>query len=1221
MRQIVHFVLAAQSFSVAFAQERAGNTVVLIHQIARQIQSTGFQKYTASFTPETDRTLLTLLAQNDYTSWVFDEFSVKGPDGIELVGNGDFENNEYRDECWSSALSPWFILGPNGPCTHQAAVLPLLGRGWSNAFIDGQRNGQDCLSQILRTTAGITYSLSVYASLEEVSEGGQADFNVSSSAFAPPTGLFAHGERLFDGFTNSRRASVTGLGAPRQEIKVYVNGIQRNGGYTDSNGHFDLRVILNAGSNSITASAVLMDQETEKSTAHMVTYLEPRELPAPTLESDSDTGNKGDGVTSAKILTFSGLADPNTMLLIWEESSGVQASTMTSAFGYYSVQIGPLPAGIYHFLVEDQDLAGNRNRGLSSPVMVVDVPEAPSLALGNGQEQLDAAIDTRTSIYFSSTAIPGNTLVIYEDDIAISRTTVSRNGSAIPFFEIPPRSAGPHTFKATQMDLNGEVSLPSNTFTIIVRLVPPTLTGVQGHNGTLSTITENDVPTFIGTSIADALITIYDEAGNRITSGFADASGGFALPASRAFPAGTYSFTADAAMDEQQSSRRSNIFQLTVVPISGTSSTSTTSASTFGTSSMATDMTSMLGSPSMTDTWARSWEATSTGPKETTTDYQNGSSNSVVVGSQSTNSNPIPTSKPLSALETGSMYDSLNPTETSRVFNVTTLGVPASTVSSSTTAVASSSSRSGSGTSQTSTGSSSSLPTPNSLVSSAPLFVLDGFIIQVAVPAQVQNDGPQRRQTAAYLTLGAKNHVLTSSNCRDSATFILKSGGKLSLKGTTWRAIANPRAFPSLGYEPLVFSPEDDTVAAVHNSFSISDGRVMQWVNNKFLDPNHVAAFCILDGVIQTVHSGTGPPSCIFVELTATDPAVCRTSSKSASTDMNTIFMPASDRLEIKPPSPLHISAEAVGGHDSESQTGSSRSNDGSSSFDLHHPSYMFDSRPVCGNIVNVVIYVDHAGIPISTCIETTPLRPTTVISTVRYTHDNGQAGSKTTKTNDSVITRLPEPGPEETQIYQEITCCPAEVHPRVPQPYATKKPASLASCDKCSPLNGKVFQPLLVSAQPMPSPHRLPDLHSTITDVLDVHVQSIARKKLYAHETPGVNRLTAEYRPNSAQAAAESHEGVNTSPAAASQINAATPSPRPPGLGMMGKQEISSFSINPPFAASSIVNPSVDSNMESHGANTSTPVAHTNSADSHSTSGGIVVFISAWALLLVVIL
>ncbi|RMF96481.1 MAG: hypothetical protein D6741_10855, partial [Planctomycetota bacterium] len=277
----------------------------------------------------------------------------------------------------------------------------------------------------------------------------------------------------------------------------------------------------------------------------------------PDLLDDSDSGAfNDDNVTNINAPAFSGTGEANAIVRIYAQSTGgaqlvgigrvgsdESDGVPTDGLGTWEVTIEPLDDGVYSIWAELEDQAGNVSDASRSLVIEIDTakPNTPYLDLlgedDSGRSNVDNITNVNTPRFSASSHDPNAGSHILAENYRFRIYDRSETGGEVLVYDsgalgaasdvtTPPLGAfadGVHNFKLEVEDRAGNISddflLPvvidtiapdisiGSPATVFDGLHPDSNSGVDALPASLDDIITNDtVPTFWGTSEADALI-------------------------------------------------------------------------------------------------------------------------------------------------------------------------------------------------------------------------------------------------------------------------------------------------------------------------------------------------------------------------------------------------------------------------------------------------------------------------------------------------------------------------------------------------------------------------------------------------------------------------------------------------------------------------------------------------------------------------------------------
>ncbi|WP_213716523.1 BapA/Bap/LapF family large adhesin [Cedecea lapagei] len=236
--------------------------------------------------------------------------------------------------------------------------------------------------------------------------------------------------------------------------------------------------------------------------------------------------------------TLSGTAEANATITV-KDGNTVLGTTQADGLGNWTfTPTAPLGQGTHTLNVTATDAAGNVSNAASfgvnidsvapNPPVIVTVLDNTAPVLGpitNGQ----ATNETRPSL--SGTAEAGAIIKVYSDGNLIG-TTLANGSGAWSLTPVAALGSGAHTLTVTATDAAGNVSNPSNGFSLTVDTVAPNAPVISSVTdavgpivGGLSNgqVTDDTRPTLTGTAEGNATVSVYD---NGVLLGTAQADPG-----------------------------------------------------------------------------------------------------------------------------------------------------------------------------------------------------------------------------------------------------------------------------------------------------------------------------------------------------------------------------------------------------------------------------------------------------------------------------------------------------------------------------------------------------------------------------------------------------------------------------------------------------------------------------------------------------------------------
>ncbi len=247
---------------------------------------------------------------------------------------------------------------------------------------------------------------------------------------------------------------------------------------------------------------------------------------APDLAAESDNGaSNTDNITSATVQRFTGKADPNAQLALFDGKTQIATSASDEA-GDWSVNAKLSALGVHAITAKVIDVAGNLS--IASPTLSVTIvsddtsaPNAPSVpdlvaSFDHGPSDSDNITNVPT-VRFKGTAEAGTTVTLFDGDVLVGSGSAGTSGTWL--IQSAARADGVHSFTAKATDLAGNVSLASAGLTVTIDTKTPAAPGAPdlsdaSDDGVSNTdnITSVTLPVYTGQTEANATISLFDGA-------------------------------------------------------------------------------------------------------------------------------------------------------------------------------------------------------------------------------------------------------------------------------------------------------------------------------------------------------------------------------------------------------------------------------------------------------------------------------------------------------------------------------------------------------------------------------------------------------------------------------------------------------------------------------------------------------------------------------------
>ena len=177
-----------------------------------------------------------------------------------------------------------------------------------------------------------------------------------------------------------------------------------------------------------------------------------------------DTGAQ-DGVTSAKVITVVGTADPGSTVSVYENGRFLGTVVADAQTGVWTITTAPLADGLHSFTATATDASGNQSAATPPASITIDTapPAAPVItSYGDDTGNRGDGITKDRDLTVVGTAEPGSTVTVYADGVLVGTVVANANGRwTLPATGI--LSLGGHVLTAKAADAQGNTSAASGS--------------------------------------------------------------------------------------------------------------------------------------------------------------------------------------------------------------------------------------------------------------------------------------------------------------------------------------------------------------------------------------------------------------------------------------------------------------------------------------------------------------------------------------------------------------------------------------------------------------------------------------------------------------------------------------------------------------------------------------------------------------------------------------
>ncbi|OON60443.1 hypothetical protein B0920_15765 [Massilia sp. KIM] len=261
---------------------------------------------------------------------------------------------------------------------------------------------------------------------------------------------------------------------------------------------------------------------------------------APALDSASDSGLHGDGITKDSTPTLGGTAQAGATVLLFDAGGHQVGSGSADGAGAWTISLGALADGVHAFTARTRDAAGNLSAPSAAAGITVDTA-APTLAITSSAAQLRAGQSAVITFSFSEDPGAGFTAA----DIVVSGGTLGplggsgtvRSATFTPTAGVDAGLASITVAAGSYQDAagnnGGAGATPVLQFDTLApsappapRLAPESDSGAPGDG-----LTNREDPLIVGDAAPNSVVRLYDGTA-LVGSATADGSGSWSIATS-----------------------------------------------------------------------------------------------------------------------------------------------------------------------------------------------------------------------------------------------------------------------------------------------------------------------------------------------------------------------------------------------------------------------------------------------------------------------------------------------------------------------------------------------------------------------------------------------------------------------------------------------------------------------------------------------------------------
>ncbi len=240
-----------------------------------------------------------------------------------------------------------------------------------------------------------------------------------------------------DKITNDNTLTITGMAEPNSLVAVFDNGVQVGTATASGTGAYSVTTsALSDASHVLTITAADIAGNVSSSTplgTWIVDTIAPSSIPV-VVSVTVDTGSSTtDQITSDSTLTFTGTAEANSVVQVFDGTTLI-GTTTASGTGDYSVTASVLPDGTYpNFRVTASDAAGNQSGAATVTPWTIDTtapatPVVASVTVDTGISMTDQITNDNT-LTVTGTAATNSIVNVFDSGVLVGSTTASGTGA------------------------------------------------------------------------------------------------------------------------------------------------------------------------------------------------------------------------------------------------------------------------------------------------------------------------------------------------------------------------------------------------------------------------------------------------------------------------------------------------------------------------------------------------------------------------------------------------------------------------------------------------------------------------------------------------------------------------------------------------------------------------------------------------------------------------
>ena len=391
-------------------------------------------------------------------------------------------------------------------------TLTLTGAAAANSTVtvhDGAKllgtaiaNGSGAWSYTTAALANGAHSLTATDTVLGTTSAASPALSVTIDTIAPAAPVIAlfstDTGKTGDHITSDNTLTLTGTAEANSTVTVHDGAKLLGGAVADGSGAWSYTTAALAnGAHSLTATASDAAGNAGAPSAGLNVTIAATAAASPSIHTfSSDTGARGDHITSDNTLTLSGDAVANSTVTV-HDGATLLGSTIANGSGVWSFATAPLTNGMHSFTATDTVLGAT---SAASPSLSATIDTVAPTTVVRGYLQ-----NSDGTLTLGGTAEAGDAIKIYDGTTVLGATSVGSNGQWT--YTTAVSSNAVHTFTSTATDIAGNIGKSAGAV----------IYGTPGNNALVSGA-GNDVMT--GNQGADTFVFHGTHFGNDVITDF-----------------------------------------------------------------------------------------------------------------------------------------------------------------------------------------------------------------------------------------------------------------------------------------------------------------------------------------------------------------------------------------------------------------------------------------------------------------------------------------------------------------------------------------------------------------------------------------------------------------------------------------------------------------------------------------------------------------------------